>query len=117
MQNIINKILESNWGIRYLHMVSSLNETQIWILIIVTFLLIALLIYRWMGAGVFWVFLFVVMISYLIYKANLFDFYEKQNEEFDDRMKAIQVEIDSSKPGADGAIPLNEKNRKINIKE
>ncbi len=98
MQNIINKILESSFGLRCLELASSLDETQILILIIITLLLTALLIYRWMGAGVFFVFLFVVMIVYLVYRANIFTFYEKQNKDFNNRMKAVQIEIDSSKP-------------------
>lgn len=98
MQNIIAKILNSSWMLYYLEIVSNLDERQIWILIIITLLLTALLIYRWMGAGIFWVFLFIVMITYLIYKADLFSFYEKQNKEYEGRMEAIQVEIDRSQP-------------------
>ena len=107
MQNIINKILESDLISSYVNMASSLDETQVRILIIVTLLLIALIIYRWMGAGVFFVFLFIIMISFLIYKANIFSFYEQQNEEFEDRMKAIQIEIDSSEP-EDGSPVLGD---------
>ncbi len=108
MQNIINKILDSGLVVRFVQFASSLDETQIQILIIITLLLIALLVYRWMGAGVFFVFLFVIMISYLIYRANLFAFYETQNEEFDGRMKAIQAEIDGSKPKMIDSAPVND---------
>lgn len=113
MQNIINKLFNFRLFEIYAEMTSSLSETQIWILIIVTLLLVSLLIYRWMGAGVFFVFLFVLMIVYLVYRANIVDFYETQNEEFDSRMKAIQVEIDSSKPEtinntSDSDIPVGE---------
>lgn len=107
MQNIINKILESNLGARYLDFVASLDETQIRILIIITVLLVALLIYRWMGAETFWLFLFVIMLSYLIYKSNLSAFYKKNNEEYESRMKAIQTEMDGSEPKTndDALIP------------
>jgi len=99
MQDIINKILEFHLVLRYIEIVSSLDKTQIWILIIITIVLVSYLVYRLMGVGMFFVFLFIVMISYIIYKANLFSFYEKQNEEFDARMHAVQVELDKSDSG------------------
>jgi len=92
-QEFLSKVLNSHFLISYLKFVYALNNFQIKLLIAITILLIAWLIYRRLGAGIFFVFLFVVMISYLIYKADLFSFYEKENSEYNARMQQVEIEL------------------------
>jgi len=93
MQEILHKILTTQLIVSYLQIVYDLSVFQIKLLIMITVVLIAWLIYRRLGAGIFFVFLFVVMISYLIYRADLFSFYEKENSEFNARMERVEVEL------------------------
>ena len=93
LAKIVDKLAEYEFGVLFLNYVYSLDKFEIWIIIVLIAALVALLIYRWFGASIFWVLLFAYLIAYVIYSANIKDTYEKQNREFDSRMKDVQEEI------------------------
>lgn len=91
---IVDKLAEYEFGVLFLNYVYSLDEFQIWIIIILIAMLVALLVYRRLGANIFWVLLFAYLIAYVVYSANIKDVYDEKNKKFDNRMKSIQEEID-----------------------
>ena len=93
LAKIVDKLAEYEFGVLFLNYVYSLDKFEVWIIIALIAALVALLIYRWLGASIFWVLLFVYLIAYIVYSANIKDTYEEQNKKFDNRMKDVQEEI------------------------
>ena len=91
---IVDTLAEYDFGVLFLNYVHSLDEFEVWVIIILIAVLVALLVYRWLGASIFWVLLFVYLIVYVVYSANIKNAYEEKNKEFDSRMKSVQEEID-----------------------
>lgn len=81
-------------GQKYLGWVNSLDALEIRLILAVVFLLAAFIIYRRLGASIFWVFLFIGFIAYLVYNAHIGQVYQQRNAEHDQRMELIQQEID-----------------------
>ena len=94
LAKIVDKLAEYELGVLFLNYVYSLDKFEVWIIVILIAGFAALLIYRWFGASIFWVLLFVYLISYVVYSANIKNVYEEKNKEFDNRMKSAQEEID-----------------------
>ena len=90
---IVDKLAEYEFGVLFLNYVYFLDQSKIWMIAIVVAGLFAWLVYKRLGASIFWVLLFVYLISYIVYSANIKDTYEKQNKEFNSRMKSAQEEI------------------------
>ena len=93
LAKIVDKLAEYEFGVLFLNYVYSLDKFEVWIIIALIAALVALLVYRWFGASIFWVLLFVYLIAYIVYSANIKDTYEEQNREFNSRMRDVQEEI------------------------
>lgn len=94
VEKFVDFLSQFELGIRYLEIVSNLSQVQIEIIIIITLMLFTFIVYRFFGAAIFWVFLFVLFIGYIIYRANIGDFYKERNAIYDQRMQEIQAELD-----------------------
>jgi len=94
LAKIVDKLAEYEFGVLFLDYAYSLDKFEIWIIIVLIAALVALFVYKRLGANIFWVLLFVYLIAYVVYSANIKDVYEEKNKKFDDRMKSIQEEID-----------------------
>ncbi|HAM88794.1 MAG: hypothetical protein US83_C0006G0031 [Candidatus Falkowbacteria bacterium GW2011_GWC2_38_22] len=93
---LIDKISAYPWVVKVLFYIYSLNSEEIWIIIIITALLFAILVYRLWGATLMWVLMFLYMISYVLYSANIFGYYKDNNKSNEIRMNQIQNEINKT---------------------
>lgn len=93
---LIDKISDYPWAVKVLFFIYSLNSGEIWIIIIITALLFAFLVYRLWGATIMWVLLFVYLISYVLYSVNIFGYYKNNNTSNEMRMDQIQNEINKT---------------------
>jgi hypothetical protein len=92
--SIIDRIAGQAWVENLLSYLYSLSDTEIRLIIILIALLFAFLVYRVFGAGIFWVLLFMYMIAYIVYRANISDKIEERDSAYDARMQNVQKEID-----------------------
>lgn len=94
IEKIVDFLSQYELGLKYLEIVADLTPAQIEIIVLVTLLLFLFILYRKFGAPIFWVSLMIIFIGYIVYKANIGDFYEQQNADYDNRMRDVQKEID-----------------------
>lgn len=90
---IIDKLGNYPQFAKILAYIYTFGPTEVWIIIIIIAALFAFLIYRLWGAAIMWVVLFAYMISYIVYSADLFDFYKDNNQENEKHMIEIQKEL------------------------
>ena len=94
LAKIVDKLAEYEFGVLFLNYIYSLSKTEIWIIIILIAALVAWLVYKRLGASIFWVLLFVYLLVYVVYSAHIDNVYKEKNKEFNSRMKSVQEEID-----------------------
>lgn len=94
LAKIVDKLTEYELGVLFVNYAYSLKELEIWIIVILLAALVAFLVYKRFGASIFGVLLFIYLIVYVVYSANITDVCEEKNKEFDNRMKSVQEEID-----------------------
>ena len=84
MQNIIAK---------FLFFVNNLSANEILIMAIVTAVLLLFIVYRKLGMGAAIALIIVYFIGYVIYRNDIVDFYKNQTTETDNRLKAVEEEL------------------------
>lgn len=81
-------------GQKYLELAAGLDHSQINLLILITLTLILFIVYRKLGASIFWVVVFVFFLGYIVYRANLGAVYQERSELEEIRSRQIQEELE-----------------------
>lgn len=93
---LIDKISAYPLAVKLLSYIYTLNSQDVWIIIIITAVLFAFLVYRLWGGTLMFVILFVYLIAYTLYSFNIFGFYNENNKSNEIHMNQIQKEIDKT---------------------